>query len=918
MRYRFDEFELDTEAFDLRRDGATVRVEPQVFGVLACLVAERARLVSRAELLDRVWGHRFVSDATVASRIKAARQAIGDDGNAQRLIRTVTGHGYRFVGEVREVGRSAADSVASHRTLVGRERQLASLVEALDEARTGAGAFVVVEGPGGGGKTSIVDAFLHGPAAWTTVLRGQCVRTDAGGEAFGPFLEVLGQALTDPSVAQRLTHVAPGWMAQLPAPLGLDLGESAVTGALGVTRPRLARELAGALQELAADPPLLVVIEDLHWADDASLELVEALGRRPPVSGVLIVATLRNAGRSTRATALASELAARGRARLVEVGPLSPQEIGAYLDARCDAGRHPEWLPRLLEERTGGNPLFVRCLVDAWLRSGQLGVGAGGDLAADHASLVADVPESARRLVTALLRELPVSERELVEVASVAGVTFSAIEVSAGLGVDLPEADDRLAALAEAGSVIVATGPTTWPDGTRCGGYAFVHELHRDTVVESLSPARAAAFHLAVGDGLERAYADTTRFHAARLARHFLEGGDDARGVRYLRTAAGQSLALSAHAEAAAQAQEALQVLERTAGPPDPSLEIGLRSVLAAAGVALHGWAHPGIEAEFARACELAQRGAQGELPPLVYGLATLHEYRGEYERSAALMEEHLARGVDVLLPEALELLACSTFHQGGFARSLAFAERALEELDPFVTSEHLARFGECPAVGYHCWAALDLWYLGREEESLAHLERAFDVAETHVYSLTTAQAQAAFLHQHRGDVPETLRWAETTIDVASAHGFPFRVAQATILRGWAVAASGDPRGGLVALERGLDLYRATGAGMDVPYYLGIAAETLARCGLEEDALASLDEAQAALPERGFFYAAPLLRLEALLRGRDDPGAAGALLESALAIAHDQGAAALVSELETLLRLARAGTPACFTSAGGA
>ncbi len=102
--YRFEDFELDLDRFQLRRADQTVNTEPQVLEVLAYLVANRIRLVPKAELLDNVWGDRFVSESALTSRVKAARRAIGDDGRTQRLIQTVHGRGYRFVGDVVEVG----------------------------------------------------------------------------------------------------------------------------------------------------------------------------------------------------------------------------------------------------------------------------------------------------------------------------------------------------------------------------------------------------------------------------------------------------------------------------------------------------------------------------------------------------------------------------------------------------------------------------------------------------------------------------------------------------------------------------------------------------------------------------------------------------------------------------------------------
>jgi DNA-binding winged helix-turn-helix (wHTH) protein len=164
--YAFDDCELDLRRYELRRDGVARKVEPQVFDVLVLLVRERDRVVLKEEILDTVWGDRFVSESALTSRIKALRQALGDDGTAQRLVRTVRGRGYQFVGDVIEHGGCMADVVAGGR------------------------AVVVVSGASGMGKTLLVDAMA---AQWRgsgyRLLAGQCIEYRGVGEPYLPLLE---------------------------------------------------------------------------------------------------------------------------------------------------------------------------------------------------------------------------------------------------------------------------------------------------------------------------------------------------------------------------------------------------------------------------------------------------------------------------------------------------------------------------------------------------------------------------------------------------------------------------------------------------------------------------------------------------------------------------------------------------------
>jgi DNA-binding winged helix-turn-helix (wHTH) protein/predicted ATPase len=927
VRFRFEEFELDTDAFELRRAGESVRLEPQVFGVLACLVGRHERLVSRDELLDEVWGTRFVSDATVASRVKAARRAIGDDGTAQRLIRTVTGRGYRFVGGVETVdhGPPARESLAPCPVeLVGREGQLSVLGEQRRAAESGSARVVLVTGEAGSGKTALVDLFRAGLGVGWCVWIGHCLPLSAGADPYGPFLEALSSAMkADPAVVDALAAHAPTWLVQLPVPLGPETADALASRALGATQGRIVREFVGAVEALSERRPVVLVLEDLHWADEPSLRLVEAIARMRAGARLLVIGTLRRgegrvAGESF--DGVVEELALRDLVVQVPATSLSEAEVGAYVRGRFEAETIPGWLPALVVERTGGNPLFVRCLLDSWLHEGRVVAEAGVLAVSPRDELARDVPPTIRRLIETEIARCGREERRVLEAASVAGVQFSAAEVAACTARSLDEVDVVLTSLAAEGGVLRRRQESAWPDGTRCGGYLFAHELYRDGVYQRVPPSRRGELHGFIGRRLELAYGEASeQFFAAQLAHHFVEAGDARRAVKYLRAAASQSLARSAHAEAARQAEQALALVASLSDPAEAAeREIGLRSILAVAHAALHGWGSSEIETSYRRARELADAtGADAGLPAVVYGLATLHEYRGEYERSEALMTEHLDQGPNALVPEALELLACSTFHQGRFVPSLEFAERALTAYDQSLTSAYLARYGESPAVNYHCWAALSLWFLGREADSLAEIGAALEAADEHAYSLTTALAQAAFLHQFRRDPTEARRWAEETIEIAAEHDFPFRIAQGTIVRGWTLAALGDLERGADELAHGLELYRATGAGMDVPYYLGLCAEVALWRSRSDEALELLAQARELLPQRGFFYEAQLLALEAQIRAESSAREAAALLEQAHAVAAAQGASRVAADISAALERVRSGAPVPLDEAMG-
>ncbi len=223
MIQAFDGYELDLAQYELRHQGMTVPVEPQVFDVLAYLVEHRDRLVTKEELLDNIWGDRFVSESALTSRIKAARRAIGDDGSRQTLIRTAHGRGYRFVGTLTGEASSVepASTVRHPPLLAGRRRELAELNQRLARAAGGDRQVVFVAGSPGIGKTAIVLDFLNSLPTEVLVGVGQCVELRGAGEAYLPLLSAIreacdganGQALID-----RLVEVAPTWVLQTARP----------------------------------------------------------------------------------------------------------------------------------------------------------------------------------------------------------------------------------------------------------------------------------------------------------------------------------------------------------------------------------------------------------------------------------------------------------------------------------------------------------------------------------------------------------------------------------------------------------------------------------------------------------------------------------------------------------------------------
>jgi predicted ATPase len=270
---------------------------------------------------------------------------------------------------------------------------------------------------------------------------------------------------------------------------------------------------------------------------------------------------------------------------------------------------------------------------------------------------------------------------------------------------------------------------------------------------------------------------------------------------------------------------------------------------------------------------------------------------RGRHVESETLLQHELEADPGVLALETYELLACSTFHQARFAKAIDHALRGLAHHRPESPNEEYARHGVDPAVICHGWAAFASFFLGRVAEAQQHMEQAHATTCGHPSAATSASLAAAFLHQYRDDPAAAWRAADTAATLAAEHGYPFRLAQARILRGWAAATSGRANDGLADLRDGLDMYRASGAFIEWPYYLGLLADALVRTGKHVEALGHLADALAALDGTDGYYFEPelhRLRAVALLTAphADACREAAAAIHRGIELARAQGSAA--------------------------
>lgn len=858
LEYCFGPYTIDLLRHQLLRDGRPVPLRPKTWAVLVHLVEAHGRLVTTTELLDQVWGRTAVTPEVVGVSIRELRRIFGDDRRQPRFIETVTRRGYRFIAEVRgrddalpAEGRTVTrDAAGLPSGFVGREAELACLWEHFRASAGGARQVVFVTGEAGIGKTALVEVFLaQVSSADPKVLigLGQCIEKHS--EAYLPVLDALvSLCLADRGGAavRQLRRYAPRWLAELPEVLAPGERTGLRGQAASSTPERMMRSLAQALESLSWQHPVLLVLEDLHWSDRATVDFLRYLAERTSQARLLLLATDRPVeviSRKHPIRGVKQSLLAHRRCSEVTLDFLKAEAVREYVNQRWPALPEAAGLANWLVERTSGSPLFMQTLtrqlvVEDFLRRD----GEGWRLRGEFVRV--GVPDSLRGLLLEQMERLPPEDRALIEAAAVAGSHFAAAAVAAALECDVVEADERLHRLAEDKVFVHAAGSRRWPDGTVSGTYAFVHSLYAEMLYARMAPARLQRLHRRIGHRLEQAFAGCTDPIAIDLAEHFGRAGDPERGCRYHRRAAALALERHAYHEAAVHLESARRLIEELPHTPataEAALEVG--TSLGSVRMATNGYAAAASLDAFRWALRHAgcDRHSSRRLFALI-GFCTCLITRAELQRAGETAAELVALGAELGLPPAFAGLTHNPLGQVYFYRGEI--EAALRELtwvrDQLRSAAPLRWLDEhrgllwidpytaCLNVLCLTLAVSDLAEEA-EESSLDALDRARSLA--HPFTLISALTHAALLAFVLERWGRAKRFASEAVDLAADCGFPFWVASASNVLGHAMAMDGETERGLGMLRLSMARWEETGTRLGRSLYRLMLAQAHLRAG---------------------------------------------------------------------------------------
>jgi class 3 adenylate cyclase/predicted ATPase len=821
---------------------------------------------------------------------------------------------YRVLGESGVHSRLDIASARGLTPLVGRESEVTLLLERWAQVKDGQGHVVFLTGDAGIGKSRLVQ-MLKEHVAHEPHMRWECRSSEYyQNTALFPLVDLFQRLLwfeaheTANAKLEKLAHALSQYRLPLEetvplfAPLlSLPLPENHYPP-LNLSpqrqRQKTLETIVAVLLELAERQPVLFIVEDLHWTDPSTLELLNLVIDQTPTASILTVLTCRPH----------FQPAWHHRSYLTEMtlNRLAQPQIERMIERITDEKRLPPEVRQLIVQRTDGVPLFVEEMTKAILESDYL-KDVDGHYALTGSFSTFAIPATLHDSLMARLDRL-VTAKAVAQYAAVIGRQFAYDLLSMVSQLDAATLQRELGRLVEAEIVYQRGVP---PQST----YVFKHALIQDTAYESLLKSTRQQYHQRIAQVLEAQFPETAEAEPELLAHHCTEAGLIAQAVGYWQKAGQSAVQRSAHAEAIVHLRQGLALLETLPETPQRlQREVDLLIAMGASLHAVQGYAAAEVRETYTYAQQLCQHLEDPyQLFPVLRGLCSYHIVRAELRTAHALGEQLLILAQQVhdtaMLCAAHRALGTTLFDLGAAADALTHYTQGLALYDFQQHRASALLYGEDTGVLCHSFAALALWCLGYPEQGLTQNQQAVTLARqiAHPFSLAFALSFAAVFHQLRREEHCAQECAEAAISLAQEQGFPLWRARGVALRGWALAHQGEAKEGIEQLTQGLRAFHSTGAEITRPYWLALFAEAHGSMGQPEAGLAVLMEALTHVDTTGErWYEAEIYRLKGellLQQSPSNPTEAETCFHHAIRIAQSQSARSW--ELRATTSLAR-------------
>jgi len=810
---------------------------------------------------------------------------------------------YRAVRPTRFRSATTSSATPAVTPFVGRLEELERLLDRWEYARKGRGQVVLVSGEPGIGKSRLVLELRRqvsgDPHTWLECVGSRYTIDNALYPVVALQDEGLGLSrFGNPEqrtarLERALEQTGLEKNAHLPLFTELhSLPLPARYAPLELTPEARRRRTLDAILDwfvrVTEEQALIVVVEDLHWVDPTTLELVERLIERSVHHRLLLILTHRSHWDPPFAEY--PHVARLSLARLSE-------RASTELVTRIEPARAlPARVVSEIVERSDGIPLYVEELTKTVLDAEQSG-------SADHGGAPI-VPSTLKDSLMARLDQLG-EAKDVAQLGATLGREFSLELLSAASA--LPEDHVRAALDRLSAAEIIVRRPDS-------SVYSFKHALIQEQAYESLLKTSRQALHRRIADAISQHFPHLAAAQPDLLAHHYDAAAVHDRALDYWLDAGQKSIARSAHVEASRQLQRGIESLLHLPETAERNQrELLLLTLRGMALIGARGYASREVEQAFARARALCHKF--DDVPrvfPVLFGLWLYYLVRADGQSANALADQLTAIAESTGDPEyALEAhsaRASNAYFQGRFSESNEHILRARLIYDSKKHAHHQYVYSQDPLAYGYAYAGLALWFMGYPEQAMKSSTTALDLAHRTNHPLTLAGvcSFATDLRHHLRDRTAFSHLAQKTLSVATEQGLPMWAGWARAMCGYASFERGEREAGLREIQAGLDAFRATGAETNTAFLISYLVEACLTANETQLGLEKIDEAIGlldVLSDR--YYRAELLRLRGELVRKLSAGAAEAAthFEAALAAAREQGAKSL--ELRAAMSLGR-------------
>ena len=866
--------------------------------VAHCLEKERDRRPASADELVSTLEALAASDAPV---ITGARVVVAEMADAATA--------------------TVSAEVVATRAIIGRTDAERELAASFGFATRERGLVHAVTGEAGLGKTTLVEHFLGTLGAERgrcRIGRGRCSERLAGTEAYLPFLEALEGLLRGRGgalVAHEMRALAPAWYAQVH-----PFSPSDPTAIRTPPEPQassadqMKRQLAALLTELSRTGALVLSLEDVHWADASTVDLIGYLADRFDAAHMLLVVTYRPSDLMVARHPFADlrlSLQSRDAFRETRLHGFTEHDLGEYLDRAYPHHEFPDEFVRLVHARTEGTPLFVVDLLRQLADRGVIHAESGAwRLEQSIESIESELPQSIRSVIQRTVDRLDEADRRLLVAASVQGAEFDSAVVAGAIEMESTEVEDRLDRLERVHGIVRLVDERVLGRKTPSVRYAFAHILYQNTLHATLRASRRVALNVAVANAMYASYGDDPT-QASQLGMLRMAAWQFDEAARCFLRATQMATRLFASKEAVLLARRGLEAVEMLPESPErAAVEIELQLALGVPLTDLYGYTADGVERAYSRARELcAQLGDTPNLVPVLHGLYRFYTVRGRLHTARDVVQQLITLAERTRDPKQIFVARAAMgpplIHLGELDAAVEYLRRGLEAYD--AGFDRLAYGAFMPEA----WLAVAHWLLGREEDALVANAAARDMAERqkNPFAIAYAESLSAWLHQYRGDAQLVKQHADACIEIARANDYRQWLALGAMFQGWALVVLGEEQRGLAQLSGAIDAFGRTGAELNLPHFLSMLADAYLRTGNLDAGLATIDRAIGVAEKNDDRVWEPEIhRLRgSLLFERDDRAAAVAAYERAIDVAVRQKSRSLELRARESLSLVSSG-----------